>query len=56
MELQFEISPSNDYSGLISFRMDWFDLLVCFVKEKSGPWGPSSNSQITDAVRALQFI
>ena len=28
MELQFEISPSNDYSGLISFRMDWFDLLV----------------------------
>ena len=28
MELQFEISPSNDYSALISFRMDWFDLLV----------------------------
>ena len=23
----FNISPSNDYSGLISFRMDWFDLL-----------------------------
>ena len=23
----FDISPSNDYSGLISFRMDWFDLL-----------------------------
>ena len=22
------ISPSNDYSGLISFRIDWFDLLV----------------------------
>ena len=21
------ISPSNDYSGLISFRIDWFDLL-----------------------------
>ena len=21
----FSISPSNDYSGLISFRMDWFD-------------------------------
>ena len=28
MELQFEIGPSNDYSALISFRMDWFDLLV----------------------------
>jgi len=22
----FSISPSNDYSGLISFRMDWLDL------------------------------
>ena len=25
--LSFNISPSNDYSGLISFRIDWFDLL-----------------------------
>ena len=24
----FSISPSNEYSGVISFRMDWFDLLV----------------------------
>ena len=24
----FNISPSNEYSGLISFRMDWLDLLV----------------------------
>ena len=24
----FSISPSNAYSGLISFRMDWFDLLA----------------------------
>ena len=24
----FSISPSNEYSGLIFFRMDWFDLLV----------------------------
>ena len=24
----FSISPSNAYSGLISFRMDWFDLAV----------------------------
>ena len=24
----FSFSPSNDYSGLISFRMDWFDLLA----------------------------
>ena len=24
----FSFSPSNEYSGLISFRMDWFDLLA----------------------------
>ena len=24
----FSISPSNEYSGLISFRFDWFDLLA----------------------------
>ena len=24
----FSISPSNEYSGLISFRLDWFDLLA----------------------------
>ena len=28
MELQVQISPSNEYSGLISFRIDWFDLLA----------------------------
>ena len=25
---RFRISPSNEYSGLISFRTDWFDLLA----------------------------
>ena len=24
----FSITPSNEYSGLISFRMDWLDLLA----------------------------
>ena len=24
----FSISPSNEYSGLISFRIDWFELLA----------------------------
>ena len=24
----FSISPTNEYSGLISFRIDWFDLLA----------------------------
>jgi len=26
--LSFSISPSNEYPGLVSFRMDWFDLLA----------------------------
>ena len=26
--LSFSISPANEYSGLISFRIDWFDLLA----------------------------
>ena len=28
MTFSFNISPSNEYSGLISFRMDWLDLLA----------------------------
>ena len=31
----FTISPSNEYSGLISFRVDWFDLLAV--------WGTLNN-------------
>ena len=26
--VNFSISPSNEYSGLISYRIDWFDLLA----------------------------
>ena len=28
MSFSFSISPSNEYSGLISFRMNWLDLLA----------------------------
>ena len=28
LELQLQHRPSNEYSGLISFRMDWFDLIA----------------------------
>ena len=31
----FSISPSNEYSGLISFRIDWFDHLVVQVTLKN---------------------
>ena len=33
----FSISPSNEYSGLISFRIDWFCLLVVQGTLKSSP-------------------
>ena len=33
----FNISPSNEYSGLISFRMDWLDLLAVQGTLKSPP-------------------
>ena len=31
----FKISPSNEYPGLISFRMDWLDLLAIHETRKS---------------------
>ena len=31
----FNIKPSNEYSGLISFRMDWLDLLAVHMTLKS---------------------
>ena len=33
----FNISPSNEHSGLISFRMDWLDLLAVQGTLKSSP-------------------
>ena len=33
----FSISPSNEYSGLISFRMGWFDLLGVQGTQESSP-------------------
>ena len=35
--LSFSISPSNEYAGLISFRMDWLDLLAVQGALKSPP-------------------
>ena len=35
LEFQLKHSPSNEYSGLISFRMDWLDLLAVQGTHKS---------------------
>ena len=42
----FSISPSNEYSGLISFRIDWFDLLAVQGTLKSLFQYHSSNTSI----------
>ena len=42
----FSISPSNEYSGLTSFRMDWLDLLTVQGTLKSLPQHHSSKASI----------
>ena len=42
----FNIGPSNEYSGLISFRMDWLDLLAVYGTLKSLLQHHSSNASI----------
>ena len=42
----FSISPSNEYSGLISFRMDWLDLLEVQGTLKSLPQHRNSKASI----------
>ena len=44
--VSFSISPSNEYSGLISFRIDWFDLFAIqrILESSSTPQFRSINS------------
>ena len=42
----FNISPSNEHSGLISFRMDWLDLLAVQGTLESLLWHHSSKASI----------
>ena len=49
----FSISPSNEYSGLIFFRIDWFDLLAVQGTPKSFPQHYSSKASV---LRHLAFF
>ena len=42
------ISPSNEYSGLIPFRIDWFDILAVqgTLKSSPTPWFKVINSMV----------
>ena len=56
----FNISPSNEYSGLISFRMDWLDLLAVqgTLKFSPTPQFQSINSLVLSSLYSptLTFI
>ena len=44
----FSTSPSNKYSGLICFRIDWFDLAVQGIQESSpAPWFENIAAQLS---------
>ena len=51
----FSISPSNEYSGLISFRMDWLDLLASQGTLKSLFQHHSSKHQFFGAQPSLWY-
>ena len=47
----FSTSPSSEYSGLISFRIDWFDLLVVQVTLKGLLQHHSSKASILQMIQ-----
>ena len=53
----FSISPSNEYSGLISFRIDWFDLLAVNAKAHPdfGGWWTSGEVSGSPCRRAYKM-
>ena len=50
----FNISPSNEYSGLISFRIDWLDLLAVQGSLKSLLQQHSSKASILQCSAMIQ--
>ena len=48
----FSVSPSNEYSGLISFKIDWFDV-VYTARWPIGLWNSSPSGQLGDALSLL---
>ena len=52
----FSIGPSDEYSGLISFRMDWLDLFVVQGTLKSSPAPPFKNISSSNEYSGLTFF
>ena len=53
LEFQLRINPSNAYSGLISFRIDWFDLLAVQGAFKSLLQHHSSKASVVLCLKSL---
>ena len=53
LEFQFNISPSNEQPGLISFKMDWLDLLAVQGTLKSLLQAPQFISVYSSALNLL---
>ena len=53
--LSFNISPSNEYSGLISFRMDWLGSPCSTRDSQESSPTPQSNCRLKDGL-AFSFI
>ena len=51
----FSISPSNEHPGLISFRMDWLDLLSVFSPRDSPESSPTPQFKSINSL-ALRFL
>ena len=51
----FSISPSKEYLGLVSFRMDWLELLAVQGTLKSGLQHHSSKASILNAEEEFNF-
>ena len=52
--LSFSISPSNEYSGLIFFKIDWFDLLALQMDSQESSSAPQFESINSFALSLLQ--
>ena len=67
LELQLQISPSNEYSGLIFFRIDWFDLLASLRDSQESspapllpasmcPWWVSTTSCLSRRFSKIKWV
>ena len=52
----FSNSPSNEYSGLISFRIDWSDLVAVRDSQESSPTPQFKNTTINYNHHKLEFF